>query len=90
VPAVSAAGDRRRQENTQEDAQERSLASEVLAILREDGQPVPMARLCAQMTQSTIAKAHMRRKYGRGMGAFKSFLMTSSGLKDVQLVSILF
>lgn len=70
---------------------EHILVNEVLAILREQGQPVPIIRLFSLLYKSAMAKEHIQRKGKRAFKkVFQSFLETSVGLQDVELVCILF
>jgi hypothetical protein len=71
-------------------APEHILVNEVLSILRDRGQPVPIVRLFSLLFRSATANEHILRiGKKRFKKAFQSFLETSVGLQDVELVSIL-
>jgi len=58
-----------------EGGDERGIADTVLAILRAEAKPIPLARLSTQLfLQSDLAKEHIRTKYTPGMEGFRGFL----------------
>jgi ankyrin repeat protein len=65
---------------------ERDVAQRVLEILAKECQPVPIASLSTELLRDSAQggefRAHISSKYGRGIGAFKSFLQNSPVLRD--------
>jgi len=63
------------------------IADVVLAILRAEAQPIPLARLSTQLLlQSELAREHIGTKYTRGMEGFRGFLGCSALKEAVELV----
>jgi len=66
---------------------ERRIADAVLAILRAEAKPIPLARLSTQLfLQSELAKEHIRTKYTRGMEGFRGLLGCPALKEAVELV----